>query len=311
VLTGMKSVLADLADVVLVLGVEVQNTVKAIYGADILAGAGHYASQRKAGHAYFFPAFFSDRAGASFQKYGQPKVRGAMTQWFVNAVEAARRCPQAQEYHNTTPDLYALGNTPPTPQSFVDNLNFFDCSKVSDGAAALLVLSEEGLKKAGIAKKDAAEIVGWGTSVADLTKLPEDPTTLATSRAAVAKAFAMAGIGAKDLGFAEVHDCFSITGVLMAEATGICQQGEGFDLVTSGGTKPEGALPLNLTGGLIGYGHYTGGTGIRQTIDNWKQLTGKAGDLQLKLAPNRSSGLVISMGGNDKTVTSFVLRGAK
>jgi acetyl-CoA C-acetyltransferase/acetyl-CoA acyltransferase len=311
VLTGMKSVLADLADVVLVLGVEVQNTVKAIYGADILAGAGHYASQRKDGHAYFFPAFFSDRAGAAFQKYGQPKVRGAMTQWFVNAIEAARRCPEAQEYHNTTADLHALGNTPPTPQSFVDNLNVFDCSKVSDGAAAVLVLSEEGLKKAGIAKKDAAEIVGWGTAVADLTKLPEDPTTLATSRAAVAKAYAMAGIGAKDLGFAEVHDCFSITGVLMAEATGICQPGEGFDLVTSGGTRPEGALPLNLTGGLIGYGHYTGGTGIRQTIDNWKQLTGKAGDLQLKLAPNRSAGLVISMGGNDKTVTSFVLRAAK
>lgn len=311
VMTGMKSVLADLADVVLVLGVEVQNTVKAIYGADILAGAGHYASQRKSGHAYFFPAFFSDRAGAAFQKYGQPKVRGAMTQWFVNAVEAARRCPAAQEYQNTVADLHALGNTPPTPQSFVDNLNVFDCSKVSDGAAALLVLSEEGLKKVGIAKPDAAEIAGWGTAVADLTQLPEDPTTLATSRAAVAKAYAMAGIGAKDLGFAEVHDCFSITGVLMAEATGICKQGEGFDLVTSGETKPGGTLPHNLTGGLIGYGHYTGGTGIRQTIDNWKQLTGKAGDVQLKLAPSRAHGLVISMGGNDKTVTSFVLRAAK
>jgi len=156
----------------------------------------------------------------------------------------------------------------------------------------------------------AAEIVGWGTSVANLTQAPEDPTTLATSRAAVAKAYAMAGIGAKDLGFAEVHDCFSITGVLMAEATGICQPGEGFDLVASGGTKPTGTLPLNLTGGLIGYGHYTGGTGVRQTIDNCKQLTGKAGETQLKLAPNRAHGLVISMGGNDKTVTSFVLRAA-
>jgi len=310
VLTGMKSVLADLSDVVLVLGVEVQNTVKAIYGADILAGAGHYASQRKSGHAYFFPAFFSDRAGAAFQKYGKEKVRQAMTQWFVNAVEAARRCPQAQEYHNATVDLYALGNTPPSPQAFVDNLNVFDCSKVSDGAAALLVLSEDGLKKTGIAKKDAVEIVGWGTSVADITKLPEDPTTLATSRAAVQKAYAMAGIRPKDLAFAEVHDCFSITGILMTEATGICAPGEGYDLVNSGGTKPEGVMPSNLSGGLIGYGHYTGGTGIRQTIDNWRQLTGKAGDFQLKVAANRPYGLVISMGGNDKTVSAFVLRGA-
>jgi acetyl-CoA C-acetyltransferase/acetyl-CoA acyltransferase len=311
VLTGMKSVLADLADVVLVLGVEVQNTVKAIYGADILAGAGHYASQRKGGHAYFFPAFFSDRAGAAFRKYGPEKVRGAMTQWFVNAIEAARRCPLAQEYHNTTADLHALGNTPPTPQSFVEHLNVFDCSKVSDGAAAVLVLSEDGLKKAGIAKKDAAEIVGWGTAVADITKLPEDPTTLATSRAAVGKAYAMAGIGAPDLAFAEVHDCFSITGILMAEATGICAPGEGYELVAAGGTTPGGALPMNLSGGLIGYGHYTGGTGIRQTIDNLKQLTGTAGDFQVKVPAQRPCGLVISMGGNDKTVTSFVLKAAQ
>jgi acetyl-CoA C-acetyltransferase/acetyl-CoA acyltransferase len=308
VMTGMKSVLADLADVVLVLGVEVQNTVKAIYGADILAGAGHYASQRKSGHAYFFPAFFADRAGAAFARFGQPAVRAAMTQWFVNAIEAARRCPEAQEHHNAETDLHALGNTPPNPGAFVEHLNFFDCSKVSDGAAALLVLSEEGLKKVGIDRRDAAEIAGWGTSVADITQLPEDPTTLATSRSAVGKAYAMAGVGARDLGFAEVHDCFSITGVLMAEATGICGHGEGYAFVTEGGTKPAGALPMNLSGGLIGYGHYTGGTGIRQTIDNLKQLTGRAGDFQLKLAGARSHGLVVSMGGNDKTVSAFVLK---
>jgi acetyl-CoA C-acetyltransferase/acetyl-CoA acyltransferase len=310
VLTGMKSVLADLADVVLVLGTEVQNTVKAIYGADILAGAGHYASQRKSGHAYFFPAFFSDRAGSAFEKYGAEKVRRAMTQWFVNAIEAARRCPEAQEYHNRMDDLHAVGNTPPNPGAFVEHLNFFDCSKVSDGAAALLVLSEEGLAKAGIDKQDAAEIVGWGTSVADITALPADPTDLATSRSGVGKALAMAGIKADELAFAEVHDCFSITGVLMAEATGICAQGEGYDFVADGGTAPGGQLPMNLSGGLIGHGHYTGGTGVRQTIDNWKQLTGKAGDFQLDIPADKPHGLVISMGGNDKTVTAFVTKKA-
>ncbi len=61
------------AEVVLVIGVEVQNTVKAVYGADILAGAGHYAGERKEGHAYFFPNKFSERAGA----YGEQGGRGA------------------------------------------------------------------------------------------------------------------------------------------------------------------------------------------------------------------------------------------
>ena len=308
VLTGMKSILAELADVVLVLGTEVQNTVKAIYGADILAGAGHYASQRKDGHAYFSPAFFSDRAGAAFERFGQEKVRQAMTQWYVNAIEAARRCPEAQEHHNQIDDLHAFGNTPPNPKAFVDNLNFMDCSKVSDGAAGLLVLSEEGLKKAGIDRKDAAEITGWGTSVANLSEPPEDPTKLAASCSAVEKAYQMAGVGAQDLGFAEVHDCFSITGVLMAEATRICGYGEGYAFVAEGGSRPDGALPMNLSGGLIGHGHYTGGTGVRQTVDNWKQLTGRAGDFQLNLTGKRRHGLVVSMGGNDKTVSAFVLK---
>ncbi|MBD3334763.1 MAG: 3-ketoacyl-CoA thiolase [Candidatus Eisenbacteria bacterium] len=310
VLTGIKTVAAGLADVVLVLGTEVQNTVKAIYGADILAGAGHYATQRKGGHAYFFPAMFSDRAGAAFEKYGQEKVRRAMTQWFVNAVESARRCPEAQEFHNAVEDLYVLGNMPPNPKAFVDNLNVFDCSKVSDGASALLILSEEGLKKTGIGSKDAIEFAGVGSSVADLTKPPEDPTRVSTSQRAVERAYEMAGVSAKDLGFAEVHDCFSITGILMAEATGIVDQGEGYDFIAEGHTKLEGDFPMNLSGGLIGYGHYTGGTGVRQTVDNWKQLTGRAGDFQVKTVKDKPTGLVISMGGNDRTVVSLVTRPA-
>jgi acetyl-CoA C-acetyltransferase len=308
VMTGVKSVLAEMSEVVLVVGVEVQNTVKAIYGADILAGAGHYASQRKDGHAYFFPNMFSLRAGACYEKYGQEKVRAAMAQWYVNAVEGARRCPEAQEHHNPAGDLYKLGGMAPNPKAFVEHLNFFDCSKVSDGAAGLIVCSEEGLKKCGIDKKDAVEVAGIGTAVADLTTMPEDPTDLATSRAAVVKAYDVAGIGVKDLAFAEVHDCFSITGILMTEATQICAQGEGFDYISARKTALDGAFPVNLTGGLVGYGHPTGASGVRMTVDNWKQLTGKAGDYQVKIADHKSHGLVISMGGNDKTVVGVVLK---
>ncbi len=308
VYTAVKTVLSGLADVVLVVGTEVQNSVKAIYGADYLAGAGHYASQRKDGHAFFFPAMFSDRAGACFGTFGQEKVRRAMTQWFVNAVEHARKCPQAQEYHNAVSDLHALGNTPPNPKGFVENLNVFDCSKVSDGAAGLLVCSEDGLRKAGIAKTDAARVAGVGCAVADLTADPEDPTKVSTSASATEKAYAMAGIGAKDLAFAEVHDCFSITGILMAEATGACAYGEGYDYIAEGRTRLDGDLPMNTSGGLIGHGHYTGGTGVRQTVDTWRQLTGTADDFQVEVPAERPHGLVISMGGNDKTVVALVLQ---
>ena len=76
-IAGIKSVLAETAEVALVIGVEVQNTVKAIYGADILAAAGWF-RERKDGHAYFFPGKFSDRAGVYFEKYGRDKTRQAM-----------------------------------------------------------------------------------------------------------------------------------------------------------------------------------------------------------------------------------------
>ncbi len=160
--------LAETADVVLAVGVEVQNTVKAIYGADILATAG-WAPERKAGHAYFFPGKFSDRAGAYFEKYGRERTRKAMARWYRNAIENARLCPTAQEYTNATADLEAAAMAEPNPRSFVDHLTVLDCSKVSDGASAIAILSEEGLKRAGIPASAAVEIVGIGQVEADLT----------------------------------------------------------------------------------------------------------------------------------------------
>ncbi|MGC4117986.1 MAG: hypothetical protein QM765_26240 [Myxococcales bacterium] len=304
--TGVKSVLSGLADSVLVMGVEVQNTVKAIYGADILAGAGWYAGERKAGAAYFFPSKFSDRAGAYFARYGKEKTRQAMAQWYANAVENARLNPLSQEHQNTAKDLVALGLTPPDPRSFTEHLNNYDCSKVSDGAAAAIVCSEEGLKKLGIERKDAVEVVGLGQAVADLTKTPADLTALATSRKAVGVAQEMAGVGSRDMGTFEVHDCFTITGILSVEALGLAEAGKGPELVLAGETKLTGKHPINSSGGLVGYGHPTGASGVRMAVDLWKQLTGRAEKAQLEL--QKEHGQLISMGGNDKTVVSVVVR---
>ena len=166
--TAAKFVLAETAETVLAVGVEVQNTVKAVYGADILGGAGHYASQRKCGHAYFFPGKFSDRACAAYKEFGYDRVREAMARWYERAVLNARKCPKAQEHHNSIEDLFAAGMTPPNPKAFCECINAYDCSKVSDGASAVVFASEEGLKRLGVEKKDAVELVGFGQVVADI-----------------------------------------------------------------------------------------------------------------------------------------------
>lgn len=308
VMTAMKTVLADVADVVLTIGVEVQNTVKAIYGADILAGAGYYAGERKNGHAYFFPSKFDERAGACYKKFGHDYVRNAMALWYKQAIENARKNPKAQEYHNSIDDLYAIGMTPPNPKVFLPNINVFDCSKVSDGASALIVASEEGLNKLEIPKSRAIEIVGYGQSEANITKPPVDLTKLTTTESAVKKAYQMSGLTPRDIGVLEVHDCFTITGLLMLEACGFVKHGEGAAFIADGKTNFGAEQPTNATGGLIGFGHYTGGTGVRQTVDLIHQLTGQAGDSQLTLDTNRPYGLMVSMGGNDKTVVAAIFR---
>ena len=307
--TGIRSVLAETADVVLTLGVEVQNTVKAVYGADILAGAG-WSKERKAGHAYFFPGKFSDRAGEYFKRFGLERTRKALARWYRNAIENARLVPTAQEFHNTQEDLEAVALAKPNPKSFVDNLNVFDCSKVSDGAASIAIMSEEGLKKAGIDKKDAVEVVGFGQVEADLTKPPSDLAKLDTTEEAVKRALASAGISVKDLGTVECHDCFTITGILSVEAIGLAAQGEGADFVSAGNTARNGKIPFNTTGGLVGWGHPTGATGVRQAVTIWEQLTGKAGKWQVEIPADRPYALSISMGGNDRTVVAIVYRRA-
>jgi acetyl-CoA acetyltransferase len=306
-ITGIKSILAETAEVVLVIGVEVQNTVKAMYGADILAGAGWY-KERKEGHAYFFPGQFSDRAGAYFEKYGREKTRKAFARWYRNAIENARLCPTAQEYHNTSKDPEAVAMTEPNGRAFVDNLNVFDCSKVSDGASAIAVVSEKGLKKLKIDKSRAVEIVGWSQVEEDLTKKPDDLTEMSTFRKAAQEALDSAGIATSLLGTAEIHDCFTIAAVLAVEAMGFAEKGMGPDFILEGNTARNGKIPINTTGGLIGWGHPTGATGVHQAVTILEQLTSTAGDAQIAITPERPFGLSVNMGGNDKTLVAIVYK---
>ena len=308
-LTAMKSVLAETADVVLALGVEVQNSVKAIYGADYLAAAGWF-QDRKKGHAYFFPGQFSDRADAYFQKYGKDKTREAMAKWFENAIENARLCPTAQEYQNNSKDLKGLGMTEPNAKYFTPCLNIFDCSKVSDGASAIALISEEGLKKIGVPKDQTVEIVGWGHAMEDITKPPTDPTKLTTMEQAISQALKSANISVDQLGTIETHDCFSIAGILSIEALGLAKPGEGKDFVLAGKTSRDGEIPFNTTGGLIGWGHPTGATGVHMAVTIWEQLTGNAGEAQIKMNDSKPYGMSINMGGDDKTLVCIIYKKA-
>jgi len=307
VITAVKSVLAGTAEVVLTLGVEVQNTVKALYGADYLALADYY-QKRKDGHAYFFPSKFSDRAGCYAQAYGQEYTRKAMAQWYVNCVENARLCETAQEYENTDVDLLQVGMQAPDASRFVEHLNYADCSKVSDGASAIAVVSEEGLKRVGIKPSQAVELIGFAQAEDNIMDEPTDLLELTTTKIAVQKALDMAHVTKDQLATVETHDCFTIAGLLATEAIGFAPPGKGAEFVSQGHTSRQGLIPFNSTGGLIAWGHPTGATGVHQVVTIWQQLTHQAGRAQLKIPADKLYGLTVNMGGNDKTVVAMVFK---
>ena len=305
---AVRSVLSDLADTVFVVGAEVQNTMKAVYGADVLSAAGYYRKDRKNGHAYYFPGVFSDRAGLYSRQYDAELMRRGMAKWYELAIRNARKNPKAQEYHNRNPDLYTTGMTPPNPKRFLPHLNPADCSKVTDGASSIVIASEEGLRKLGVAKTDAVEIVGISSAESDITAEPQDPVSLGTTDIAVFHALKMAGIDIAALSALELHDCFSIAALLALETIGLAERGKGGEFLLDGNTMAEGKIPTNMSGGLCGFGHPVGASGVRQLVDLLHQFTERA---EQQIACNTPYGMMVCMGGNDKTVTSIIVKGTR
>lgn len=304
---AVRSVLSDLSDTVFVAGFEMQNGVKAVYGADILAGAAYYSKERPQGHAYFFPSLFSERAGSYYSAYGYEPTRHAMAAWYEQSILNARHNSKAQEFHNTSKDLLTLGLTLPNPERFLPYLNAYDCSKVSDGASAIVIASEDGLRKCGLDKSSAVEIIALGEAEADITLPPKDPLELTTTVWAVQQALQRANLSPSEMGLIEIHDCFSITALLSLEAIGLTPKGEAAGYIAAGKTRRDGGLPVNLSGGLGGFGHPTGASGVRQLVDLSQQLTGAA---EGQIALSKPHGMLVSMGGNDKTVTCVIVRGS-
>ncbi|MEC7946490.1 MAG: hypothetical protein VX265_02915, partial [Myxococcota bacterium] len=133
-----------------------------------------------------------------------------------------------------------------------------------------------------------------------------DMTQLTTVGKATGRAMEGAGITARDLDVAEVHDCFTIAELMTYEALGLAKPGEGSAVVRDGATKLDGSLPVNTGGGLVGFGHPVGATGVKQPVEIFRQMKGKADRYQV--AGELRWGLTSNMGGDDKTVVSLALR---
>lgn len=161
-----------------------------------------------------------------------------------------------------------------------DPLRLFDCAPVGDGAAATLIVNENG---AAGAKRKLVEVLGGKISTNEFSIYErDDMLDFKATKEAFKGAMTMGGVPAKKLDLLEIHDAFSVVGALSLEAMGYSKRGMGARDVKEGKHSPGSELPINTFGGLKARGHPVGATGMYQIAESYLQLTGQAGKNQVE-----------------------------
>jgi acetyl-CoA acetyltransferase len=273
---GWMAVAGGFYDVVIVAGVEKSVMPK---GKMLDVGAGEL--DTKLGDV--FPGYFATIAQKHMERYGT--TREQMAQVSVKNHFNGTLNPYAQFQKTFT--LEEVLNSP----MIADPLTLYSCCPNSDGAAAVVLCSEETAKKMNSRRiKVAASVLTTGTyeNQRDITKWDVEIR-------AAEEAYGMASLGPEDLDVVEVHDAFTICEIIHYEDLGLCPFGEGGRLLDEGATELNGRIPVNPSGGLLSKGHPVGASGVGQVVEIAWQLRGNAGKRQVE---NARVGMAGIMGGN-------------
>ena len=261
---------SGLADLILVLGVEklnLPNMDEALFN----MGAG-VDRDWEACYGVTAPPCFALAAQAHMAKYGTTEEQLALVS--VKNHNHAKNNPYAHFQKGAELGQVLCSKMVATP------LRLYMCSPITDGAAAVILASEE-------RAKDLTErpvyILGSGQVVEgfSLASLHPDYSHWPPMKKAAADAYARAGVTAKEIDVAEVHDCFSIAEIIAYEELGFCEKGEGGEFVARGCSDYGGKVVVNPRGGLIGCGHPLGATGVAQAAEIYWQLRQEAGERQV------------------------------
>lgn len=230
------------------------------------------------------PAVYAMRARRYLEETGATREQLALIS--VKNKHNASLNPLAQ-FHKEVSVEDVLESRP-----IADPLNLLDCSPISDGAAAVILVSGKVAYQMGNGRaiRLAASTLRTGMVESEPTSMIFEPLTHMTA----VDAYERAGIGPEDVGLAEVHDCFSIAEALRVEGLGLFPQGEYLAAVEAGETDIGGRLPVNPSGGLLGKGHPLGATGVAQVVEIVRQLRGEAGSRQI---PDARVGVAHCRGG--------------
>lgn len=286
------AVAAGVYDAVLVAGVEKMTSQSTARVTEILAGAGDSATEVHVGST--FPSLFAMIARRHMHRYGTRREH--LSAVAVKNHENGALNPDAQMRKPITLEQ-AMHARP-----IAEPLNLYDCSLISDGAAAVVICAADRARKF-TDKPIAVRAVAQASDFLALDRKP-DITTFPALRAAAAQAYQMAGVSARDIRFAELHDCFTIAELVAMEDLGFVEPGQAGFFAFEGGTRRSGSLPINAGGGLKSKGHPVGATGVGQLCDLVQQLRGEAGERQLE---RHNLGLAQNLGGSGATCVVTIL----
>ncbi|MCD6461653.1 MAG: thiolase domain-containing protein [Thermoplasmata archaeon] len=290
---GFMAVASGLHDIVVVGGAEKMTDVPGSVATDTLGMAAD--QEWEAAFGITFPGLYAMMARRHMHEYGTTKEQMAMVA--VKNHKNATLNPKAHFPREITMEQ-ALNST-----MVADPLGLFDCSPVSDGAAAVVLAPLERAREF----TDRPVVIAGSGQASDTIALHSrrDITTTDATVAAARMAYEMAGIEPKDVDFAEVHDCFTINEIIATEDLGFFKKGEGGKAVEEGRTQRDGEIPVNVSGGLKAKGHPVGATGIAQTVEAVLQLRGDAGKRQLK---DVEIGLTHNIGGSGASCAVHIFK---
>lgn len=234
--------------------------------------------------AYCSDFFYEGSAGASFPGLFASMARAYLTEFKATEEDLARVAVKNHENGLLNPKAHLQKKI--TIDDVMNSavvaspLKLYDCCPFSDGASSVILCSEKFAKEHG---GDYIEVIGSGRGGSPAAlQGREHMTTIPSTKIAAESAYKMAGITAKDVDFAEVHDCFTIAEVVDIEDLGFFEKGKGVEAVREDRTKLNSDISINPSGGLKSKGHPIGATGVGQVVEVYDQLTGKAGQRTVK-----------------------------
>jgi len=272
------------ADVAMAVGVEKMTEVDTSTAVEIIGRSGSYLWEFE-NFGLTFPGYYAMHATAHMNKFGTKEEHLAMVA--VKNHKYGAMNPYAHFQREITLEEALKSFVVAWP------LKLYDCCPLSDGAAAVILASEEKAKK--ITDTPVWILsMGLASDSAGLSKRSEYTGLRATVLAAE-KAYKQAGVASKDVDVAVVHDCFTIAEILAYEDLGFCKKGEGGKLIEEGQTYIGGRIPVNVDGGLKAKGHPLGATGCSMVAEITRQLRGEAGKRQAPIKEGK--GLAHNVGG--------------